>query len=91
MVPYKRFGAFSSSVNPQELAATVEGIIKAVAGLAVTMGVLTMTDASTVTDSISSIIQQITLMVSAGYAVYGLAQSVFGILRKVVVALSARF
>lgn len=80
----RKFGVFSSSEDPQKLAATVVGLIRLAAGMAVTFGLLTQVDGNT-------IIEQMMIIVPAGYAVYGGIETVFGIGRKCVIALIARF
>ena len=48
------------------------------------MGVLTQVD-------MNSLVEQVAVIVPAGYAVYGAVNTVFGIVRKIVIALQARF
>lgn len=79
----RRFGALSSSVDPQKLSKTVEGILKLAAGLLVAFGVLDAVDAS-------QLIENILKLVSLGFSAYGLAEAIFGILRKVVVKVASR-
>lgn len=73
-----KYGAFSSSVNPQELATSVQGVVKIIAGGLVAFGLMTTFDASTFTE-------QIPVIVSSGYAALGGIEVIFGILRKIVV------
>jgi hypothetical protein len=79
--PYRRFGAFSSSVDPNKLAKTVEGVLKAIAGLVAYMGV------SAVAGDINSLGEQLSQGITLGYALWGVAETAFGIVRKVAVAL----
>ena len=80
----RKFGALSSSEDPSKLAATVTGFMQVAAGVLVTLGVLTQVDMNT-------LMEQIVVIVPAGYAVYGAVNTVFGLVRKIVIALQARF
>ena len=79
----KRFGALSSSEDPSKLAATITGLIKVVSGVLVTFGFVTVADTST-------LIGQIEIIVPAGYALYGSAEAIFGILRKILIGLHGK-
>lgn len=79
----KRFGALSSSEDPQKLAATVVGIMQLIAGTLVALGLLTQADMST-------LLGQIEVIVPAGFAVYGAVNTIFGIIRKIVIAVQAK-
>lgn len=79
----KKFGAFSSSEDPQKLALTVTGAMKAASGAMVFFGILSSTDAST-------LIEQISILVPLAYSVYGSIEVITGIIRKVVVAFTKR-
>jgi len=81
----KKFGAFSSSVDPSQLAKTVEGVIKALAGFLGFLGV------SQVVGDVNTLAEQAGQLVTLGYALFGVAETLFGLLRKVFVALSERF
>ena len=83
MENHKRFGSFSSSVNPQELSLTVTSIAKVIIGMLVGFGVFTTTGADTT-------LTQIPVIVSAGYATWQGAEAVWGAVRKVIVAVTAR-
>ena len=75
---HRKFGALSSSVNPNELAATVQGLIKTMGGLLTTFGYTSMVEVDT-------LVEQAGLFVLAGYAAYGAAETIYGVIRKVVV------
>lgn len=79
----RKFGALSSSINPQEMAKTAEGVIKAIGGALVFWGVSSVTDINTLAGNIGA-------LVTLGYSMFGLAETAFGILRKIVVAIQAR-
>lgn len=81
----RKFGAFSSSVDPNKLASTIEGLLKLLGGLAVYFGF------TTITGEINTITDQIGVVVTSGYAFYGGIITVFGAVRKIVVALTAKF
>ncbi|RJQ33856.1 hypothetical protein C4568_03585 [Candidatus Parcubacteria bacterium] len=79
----KNLGALSSSVNPQELSRTIEGVMKAVGGALVFFGVASVTDVNTLTGQISQ-------LVTLGYAFFGVAEAAFGLIRKIIVAINER-
>lgn len=81
----KRFGALSSSANPQELAATVTGIIKALGGFLVFLGV------SSVAGEIDTLADQVSTLVTLGITFWGIAESAFGILRKIFITVYDKF
>jgi len=76
---HKKFGALSSSVNPNELATTVTGFLKTVGGIVAYLGY------TQVTGDINTIIDQIGVIVTAGYSLYGACEVIFGIVRKLLV------
>lgn len=80
----KKFGALSSSVNPNELAKTVEGIIKAVGGGIVFFGF------SSIAGDINSLAEQAGQLITLGYAFFGVCETVFGIIRKIAVSITER-
>lgn len=79
----RKYGAFSSSVNPQELSLTVTSIAKVVIGMLVSFGFFTTTGANTT-------LEQIPVIVSAGYATWQGAEALWGAVRKIIVAFTAR-
>ena len=81
----RKFGSLSSSVDSNKLAKTIEGVIKAVGGIVAFWGV------STVAGDINSLAEQLSQVVTLGYALYGACETVFGLLRKIVVKVSASF
>lgn len=84
-MPYKRFGALSSSVNPEELSTTVTSVMKVLAGIAVAGGVLTVADSTTLLQAVPQIITQAAALVPVVYSIWNTAEVVFGIVRKIVV------
>ena len=81
----RKYGALSSSDDPQKLATTIVGLIKAAGGLVAFLGV------STITGEITSFAEQAGQLVTAGYAFYGLAESCFGLGRKILITLYNQF
>lgn len=80
----KRYGSLSSSVNPQELSLTVTSSAQMMVSLAVAFGWLTATGAE-------SILEQIPVIVATGYATYQGCLVLYGAVRKVIVAVTARY
>jgi hypothetical protein len=78
----RKFGAISSSANPQEIAATVQGLMKVVGGVLVTFGYTSVIEVDT-------LVEQVGVMVLAGFAFWGAAETVFGLIRKAVVRVFA--
>lgn len=74
----RKFGALSSSVNPQELSLTITSVVKTIVGILVAFGTFEATQADTV-------IEQIPVIVSAGYATWQGAEAIWGAIRKVIV------
>ena len=72
----------SSSQDATKMATTIEGIIKAIGGIVAFWGV------STITGDINSLADQAGQLVTLGYAFYGVAETAFGLLRKLVNAFS---
>lgn len=79
----KRFGALSSSVDPNKLALSVQGALTAVTGGLVFFGVLSVTDADTLATAVAA-------LVPLAIAAYGLCQTIIGILRKVLIFFATR-
>lgn len=76
----KRFGAFSSSANPDELSVTVTSFVQMVVALAVGFGWMTATGADT-------LITQVPVLLAAGLATYNAVTMVCGAIRKVFYAI----
>lgn len=82
----KRFGVFSSSIDPQQLSLTVESAVKVIAGTLVFAGVLTTADSTTLLAQVPVLITDVLALAPLAYAVWHSANIVFGLLRKAVVA-----
>jgi hypothetical protein len=79
----RKYGALSSSVNPQELSLTVTSVAKVIIGMLIGFGVFTTTGADTT-------LEQIPVIVSAGYATWQAVEALWGAVRKIIVAVTAR-
>jgi hypothetical protein len=87
-----RYGAFSSSVDPNKLAATVSGALKVIASFAVISGVAGMgADLTTIGDNVVQLGAQATEIIAIGTAAWGVVESTYGICRKIAVAIGQRF
>lgn len=79
----RKFGALSSSVDPQKLSATVSGLIKALGGLLVLGGISSV--------EINELAEGAGTLVTLAFTFYGVAETTFGVLRKIVVKLTENF
>lgn len=73
----KRFGALSSSQNPQELSLTVISGVKVLVSVLIGVGVFTTTQADTV-------LEQVPVIVTAGVATWELVNTIWGAIRKLI-------
>ncbi len=78
-----KYGAFSSSVNPQELSLTITAGARVVIGLLASFGVIEATDADT-------LIEQGILLSTTVFTAWYSAQTMWGIVRKIIVRMSQR-
>lgn len=83
MTEEKKFGAFSSSVDPQKLSLAVTGALKAISGALVFFGMITVVDANVLIENVSQ-------LVSLGIAAWGVVEVIMGLLRKIIVAASQK-
>lgn len=81
----KRFGALSSSVNPQQLGTTVQSVARMIAGLLVFGGILSATDYTTLLSHVSTVVTTILTIIPLVYSAYHASEAIFGILRKGIV------
>lgn len=79
----KKYGSFTSSVNPQELSLTVTAIARLVLSMLVTFGYVTATGADTT-------IEQVPVIVGTGYAVVQALEALWGGVRKIIVAVTEK-
>lgn len=75
----RKFGALSSSEDPQKLADTVKGVIQLLGGLAVFFGY------SQITGEINTVADQVGTAVTLGVAFFGACKTLYGLLKKIVV------
>lgn len=79
----KRFGALSSSTNPQELSLTVTSLAQLIISVLVATGVMTATGADTV-------LEQVPVIVATGYATFQGCLVLWGAVRKVIIAIAEK-
>lgn len=84
----RKFGAFSSSVDPSQLSATIEGLITTIASLLVFFGVLSAADSITLLAHMNQLITNVMILIPLTVSMWGLCKTIFGLLRKAVVAWS---
>lgn len=75
----RKFGALSSSEDPQKLAETVKGILTFVAGMMVYFGY------GAVTGDINSIADQVGVAITLGMSFVGAVKTIYGLIKKVAV------
>lgn len=80
-----KYGAFSSSIDPQQLSTTALAVAKTVAGLLVFAGFFTVADSTTFFSHVSAIITDITVVAPLAYAMWHSSEIVFGLLQKALV------
>lgn len=80
---HRRYGALTSSVDPNELSLTVQSAAKLLVGVLVAFGVIQATGANT-------LVEQIPAIVAAGYAAWQANEMVWGIVRKIIVAFAEK-
>lgn len=73
----------SSSVNPEELSLTVTAGARAILALATALGYANAVDAE-------SVLAQIPIIVLSGYATWQAVETVWGVVRKIIVKFSER-
>lgn len=78
-----RFGALSSSTDPQKLSLTVTSFAQLIISVLVATGVMTTTGADTT-------LEQVPVIVAAGYATYQACLVLWGAVRKVIVAFAEK-
>lgn len=78
-IMHRRYGALSSSVNPEQLSLTVTSLGRLVVTALVTLGYVSTVQADT-------ILTQIPLLLAALLAAWDTIQTIWGIIRKVIVA-----
>lgn len=89
--PEPRYGALSSSTDPTQLSETVQAIAKILAGALVFTGVLTVADSTSLLTNVNQIITEVITIVPLAYATWNAGQAIFGIFRKGIVAVAAKY
>lgn len=82
----KKYGAFSSSVDPQKLAASVEGLVGFVGMLLVFFGVFDVATETTLLAHVNQLVTDVIVITPLIGTMASLCWSIFGLLRKAVVA-----
>ncbi len=86
----KRFGIFSSSINPQELSLAVQSFAKVLAGILLFAGIITAEDQITIQTQLAQIIATVAAITPLAYSLWHSAEVLFGLARKVIVKLSKK-
>lgn len=79
---HRKYGALSSSVNPEQLSLAITAGIRLILSVLVSFGVFTVTGANT-------FIEQVPVIVAAGYATWQAIEMIWGAIRKILVAYAA--
>ena len=74
----KKFGALSSSVNPEQLSLLVTSLTRMVLTIAAGLGYATVVQ-------VDGMVEQVPVIVAAGFATYDALQALYGAVRKVIV------
>lgn len=80
-----KYGAFSSSIDPQQISTTVLAVAKTAAGLLVFGGFLTVADSTTLLAHVNGIIADVTILAPLAYAMWHSSEVIFGLLQKAIV------
>lgn len=80
----KKFGALSSSANPQELSETVSSILKMIGYFLGTLATLKGVDANISDEQIEQLTNAIVLIISSGFAIYQSGTLVMGFVRRLI-------
>lgn len=86
----KKYGAFSSSVNPQELSLTVTSVAQALIGLVGVFAVSKGLDVSTATTQAQAILDLAMQGIAGAYTLYHTLQAVYGAARKLIAYMTAK-
>lgn len=86
MEPTKKFGPFSSSIDPEKLGTTIQAVARVVSGMLLFSGVISVEDNTTIMTQVPQAVAAAAAIVPLAYSVWHASEVVFGILRKAVVA-----
>lgn len=84
------YGILSSSIDPAELSTTIQSVARTLAGLLLFAGVITTADSTTLLAQVNSLVTTTMALIPLGYAMWNAGETIFGILRKVLVAVSKK-
>ncbi len=88
----RRFGALSSSTNPQELSTTVESVMRIIGGLLAALGMsAVLPDVQSAADQVQALILLGVQITPLMYSAWNTAQALFGAIRKVFVFVYDKF
>lgn len=82
----KKFGAFSSSNNPQEFSKTLEGILKVLGYIGAYFATSQGIDLAITDINVEATVQAFNLLITCGMAIHQLGEVVFGFVRKFTVS-----
>lgn len=85
----KKFGIFTSSVDPEKLSTAVEAFLKVAAGIMAAWGILSAEDSITLLQAVPQLITTILAIVPLAFSAWHFGEMIFGVFRKVLVALIA--
>ena len=85
----KKFGALSSSADPAKLSLTVESITKVILGAVAIFAVSKGMDITTATTQAQAILDLVMQSVTIGFTLYHSILTVYGLMRKGLIAISA--
>ena len=86
----RRFGALSSSVDPQNLSLTVESAVKFILGLVPLYATSQGLDVASATTQVQAIINVGTQAVAAAFSLYSAIMVGYGLVRKFIVLVTTR-
>lgn len=86
----KKFGAITSSVDPDKISETVLGLAKTIAGILVFAGVMSVADSTTLLTTVPQLITDVLAMAPLAFAAWHSCVTIFGLLQKVLVAVFAK-
>ena len=85
-----KYGSLSSSIDSQQLSATIEGLITSVASLLVFAGVFTVADSTTLLTHVNALVTDVMVLIPLAVSMWGICKTIFGLLRKAVVGFSKK-
>lgn len=89
-MPIRKFGAFSSSVDPQQLSLSVTSAANVIIGLLGTFLAYKGFDSGAITTQLQAIVAIAVTLIPVGFTTWHSLQLGYGLLRKVIVLLSKK-